>query len=327
MKSLRRIIKIFSEQVVPSTHSVGLVYLIKEVIIYSILADRLNTLIVSPPSVGAKSTLARWLSEVAPDRFFLISGTGSITMAGVRDSIISVGNKKGLLFFDEIHRAPSQVKQLLFDLLQFHRVHIRKKLPTGHTYARDIPINCNVIATLNPTNNPERPDYWIRYGDVSMMRNQISLDMSLLRRFHILLAIPDYTDKEFYRIISTTDKGENKLEIAKEKIQQLINIVKDIEPKLNDIPDFVKTYLATLKQYDEQLILPITPELKEGIVELAKAIARISVLLEPKNYDKYKKEGIEINEMHFKLALDYYTRTLLPYASTELLKKLRSLNE
>jgi len=321
---LKRIIKIFAEQVVP-TASVGLVYLIKEVVVYSILADKINTLIVSPPSVGAKSTLARWLSEVAPDRFLLISGTGSITMAGVRDSIISVGNKKGLLFFDEVHRAPSQVRQLLFDLLQFHKVHIRKKLPTGRTYARDIYVNCNVIATLNPMNNPEKPDYWIRYGDVSLMRSQISLDMSLLRRFHILLAIPDYTDKEFYSIIATTNKEENKLEIAKEKIQQLINIVKDIEPKLNDIPEFVKIYLATLKHYDEQLILPVTPELKEGIVELAKAIARISVLLEPENYDKYKREGINIDETHFKLALDYYSRTLLPYASTELLKKLKTI--
>ena len=297
---LQTIFNGFSESIpIKTTKSIKI---IKETIVYLLVCDRLNVFIVAPPSVGAKSSMARFFTEVMPDRFFLISGTASITKAGVRDKIIEVGKRKGLVFFDEIHRAPSDVKKLLYDLLQFHRVQVIKKLGF-RTVTDDALVYCNVLATANPLG-----DYWASYGDVDKMKEQMPLDSSILRRFHIVIAADDYDISEYKEICADVG-NEYDVKDLENKIETFINASKEIDVIVEKIPDFVIDYLTRLKERSYYTLFPVTPELKVAIVELAKGTARLSTLLNPKKYEKYVKEGIKVTEDHFRFAINFFSKT------------------
>ena len=301
----------FSESIpIKSTKKIRI---IKDTLVFLLVCDKLNVFVVAPPSVGAKSSMSRFFTDIMPDRFFLISGTGSITKAGVRDRIIEVGKKKGLLFFDEVHNSPSDVKKLLYDLLQFHKVQIIKK--KGYrTITSDVSVYCNILATANPTDS-----YWVSYGDIDSMKEQIPIDPVILRRFHLIIPVDDYDINE-YRTICSNLLESIKISDLEEKISKFIDVSKNINTIINDIPKFVVDYLTKLKEHDQYLLFPVTPEMKVALVELAKGTARLSTLLNPKKYKFYLEKGVVVKDNHWKFAINFLNRTLEQYMSNKILK-------
>ena len=310
--NLKTILDGFSESIpIKTTKNIKI---IKDVLVYLLVCDRLNVFVIAPPSVGAKSSMSRFFVDIIPDRFFLISGTGSITKAGVRDRIVEVGRRKGLLFFDEVHNAPPDVKKLLYDLLQFHRVQIIKKMGF-RTITSDIQVYCNILATANPIDS-----YWTMYGDINKMKEQIPLDQVIMRRFHLVIPVDDYNLKEFGEICSDMGKNINKEELIN-KIETFIKASKEIEVIQKEIPKYVVDYLMKLKENNDYLLFPVTPELKVAITELAKGTARLSTLLNPKKYKEYVEKGIVIKDEHWKFAIEFFNRTLKQYMPENIYNK------
>ena len=309
---LKTILDGFSDSIpIKTTENIKL---IKDTLVYLLVCDKLNVFVIAPPSVGAKSSMSRFFTDIIPDRFFLISGTGSITKAGVRDRIIEIGKRKGLLFFDEMHNAPPDIKKLLYDLLQFHRVQTIKKMGFK-TITSDVQVYCNILATANPIDS-----YWTMYGDIDKMKEQIPLDSVIMRRFHLIIPVEDYSTKEFRDICSDVGKNINVEELIY-KIETFIKTSKDIEVIQDNIPRYVIDYLTRLKENDDYLLFPVTPELKVAITELAKGTARLSTLLNPKKYKEYVKKGIEISDEHWKFAIEFFNRTLEQYMPKNIFNK------
>jgi len=309
---LKTILDGFSDSIpIKTTENIKL---IKDTLVYLLVCDKLNVFVIAPPSVGAKSSMSRFFTDIIPDRFFLISGTGSITKAGVRDRIIEIGKRKGLLFFDEMHNAPPDIKKLLYDLLQFHRVQTIKKMGFK-TITSDVQVYCNILATANPIDS-----YWTMYGDIDKMKEQIPLDSVIMRRFHLIIPVEDYSTKEFRDICSDVGKNINVEELIY-KIETFIKTSKDIEVIQDNIPKYVVDYLTRLKENDDYLLFPVTPELKVAITELAKGTARLSTLLNPKKYKEYMEKGIKMNEEHWKFAVNFFNRTLEQYMPKNIFNK------
>ena len=120
---------------------------------------------------------------------------------------------------------------------------------------------------------------WIEYGNINLMRQQLPFSVPLLRRFHINLFTRAYTEDEFDKINRfITRNGANKPLYDRELLNDFskyLDEARDIEIQINKIPEKVFSFLKNVKRMERNLITPITPELAKGVLEIAKANARI----------------------------------------------------
>ena len=260
-------LKEFKKKVAPYIVDVGHVPLLKETILYSLFAERLHSLIISPPSVGAKSSMRFFLERVSPNFVYIASG-GWTRKVGIADAIIQMN--RGIAFFDEIQRATSDELQILYDILQFQ---IIKR--TIHKINKEYPADVNIIATANPVGFDGS---WKNYGNIEIMREQITIEKSLLRRFHIIICMDNYKLNEFDKVIKKKDKisfSDDELKELEEFRKYIIRAL-TIDPEYK-VPSFVYNFLHNLKSFDRYVLFPVTPELKDGIINTAIARARIDL--------------------------------------------------
>ncbi|MCK4491949.1 MAG: hypothetical protein KAU03_04950 [Candidatus Altiarchaeales archaeon] len=256
----------------PHILDVGQVKLFKEAISYQIFADKLNILCMSSTSSGAKSSLRYSLIKLLDN--FNYCTAGRLTGIGMSEEAMIVGDG-GILLIDEIERLPSDALTPLYDILQFQTLKISK-----HGMHETMPVPIKILATCNPRGNRSE---WIAYGNTGSMRDQLPFPIPFLRRFHIPIFLRSYTSEEFDRInrFKAKFKKENPEGVTYDKkaineFNKYIDDSRNMEYK-KDVPDRVFRFLKNIKMFEDYILTPITPELLEGIVETAKARARIEM--------------------------------------------------
>lgn len=253
--------------IAPHILDVGPVPLIKESLLYQIFADKLHLLVVSDPSSGAKSSYRKTLPSICPFGYAIAGGRS--TQVGLAEEMMRLG--EGIIQIDEIDKALPNEKLVLHDVMQFGVLKITK-----HNLQKEYPTKVNIYAICNP-----RGGHWLNYGNTEMMKDQIkTLSQPLLRRFHIAIFGRDYTPEEFDEVnrFKSQTKHKNPI-LTKEQIDffnEYIPKAREITPK-GKFPEAIYTFLKNLKIFEHDIITPITPELEEGIFEIAKAKARIKL--------------------------------------------------
>lgn len=269
----------FFELISPQIKDIGEVPLIKEALIYQLLADKFNVFVCGDPGAGGKSSFREVLEKVSPS-FQYFSFVGHSTKIGLSQVVRRL--REGLLQVDEIGRCSPRDVSILFDVLQFQRLKL-DKYQKHKSYTTPV----NIYATSNPTGKNNK---WESYGNPDLMREQIPISSTLHRRFHTSIFTKDYTSKEFNEVNRHKVKKMKKFErdgnsrehnqnpIIKEEdakwMKNKILELRKIKPKVN-VPDNVFQWLEKLKYFDDEVVMPITPEIIEGVIEVSKANCRL----------------------------------------------------
>lgn len=264
---------------------VGQVPLVKEAIIYQLLADKIHIFVCGDPGAGAKSSFRYILQKMAP-AFKYYSYSGHSTKVGMSQKIQRL--RKGILHVDEIGMAGGNDVNILRDVMQNQKLAVDKH--KKHE-SKEVPIN--VYATSNPK---AQDDKWNSYGNPDEMREQIPISNSMYRRFHISIFTRDYNHDDFDTVnrykVRDDDRGisEEQADEIRDKILEL----RKYEPKFYEkngddvqimIPDVIFEWLKVCKEFDGEIVMPVTNELAEGVKEVAKARARLRESEEVTNED------------------------------------------
>lgn len=273
----------FYDYISPHIKDVGQVPLIKECLIYQLLADKFNVFVCGDPGASAKSSYKQILDKVAPS-FEYFSYSGHQTKVGLSQVIRRL--REGLLHIDEVGKASGKDVDILRDVMQFQTLKVDK-----YQKHKNYDAKINVYATCNPKGNNDR---WDEYGHVEVMKDQVPISSSIYRRFHVSIFTRDYDSEEFNEV------NRHKVEHDSSKInaenfnwmQDKILELRKLEPKLS-VPQKVYEWLQKLKYFDEEIVMPISPEIIEGVVEVAKANTRL-------------REGKKVNEEDWARTLKFF---------------------
>lgn len=258
--------KDFFDLISPQIKNVGQVPLIKEALVYQSVADKFNCFVCGSPGASAKTSYKYNLSKVLPS-FQYFSYSGHQTKIGLSEVIRRL--REGVLFIDELDKGSGNDVSILRDVMQFQTLKMDK-----YKQHKEFDAKVNVFVTCNPKGNNDR---WRAYGDPSMMKEQIPLSNSMYRRFHISIFSRDYNHEEFDKVNKHKVKYKGKNGIDKEKAEWMRDKILDLRqlnPEIN-VPESVYQWLKKLKYFEGQIVSVISNELIEGVLEVARANARL----------------------------------------------------
>lgn len=236
----------------------------KEAILYQLFADKLHCFVCGYPSSGAKSSFRSSLKKICPSFAYVLTG-GWTTKIGIGENIKRV--REGLIMLDEINKLSSGDVGIMYDILQFQVLKV-DKCGMHHEY----PAKVNILGLCNPKPHGK----WHAFGNVDVMREQLPVNQALMRRFHINIFLRDYTPEEFDKVNRFKENVHNPVISPEDTnwFQEQIIQKRAIQPK-GRVPEKVYNFLKNLKIFKDDIITPVTPELFEGILQIAIARARI----------------------------------------------------
>lgn len=239
--------------------------------------DRLHILIIGDPSTG-KTELIRSAQELSPISSF---GLGSgISKAGLSMTVSGKQVIKGLLplanggvcAIDELNLIKQDDLGALYNAMEKGFVSY-DKANTHKTLSADV----RIMATANPRSKK------FLGKSAKFIKNQIPFDPALLSRFHIIAVVFRPDSDKFAEIASSVIRDSEKKITAEDKefIKDYIKHSKELDvdfPKSLD--EYVKEFAKEIRENEERMIAEASPRHIQGVVRLAKSLARMRLVKE-----------------------------------------------
>ncbi len=236
--------------------------------------EPVHMLLLGDPGTG-KTDILRGMSQLAPiSAFGLGSGTSGVGLvATVKGKEILKGllpmADGGLCAIDELNLMKDENRAGLYNAMEKGFVTYSK----GGTHAR-FDARVNVIATANP-----RGDKFIG-DDLKGFKKQLPFDSALLTRFHLMFIVrkPDIQMfSEISRKIVRNDKktvSQADIDFVRQYVDRAAKI-KVSFPK--ELEDEVVAFAEKLKSNEKHYLSEISPRIVVGLMNLAKAAARMEL--------------------------------------------------
>jgi DNA replicative helicase MCM subunit Mcm2 (Cdc46/Mcm family) len=272
--------KIFS---LIAPHIVGLGDVKRAGLIQMFAKDKVHILLLGDPATG-KTDILRSISELAPiSSYGLGSGTSK---AGLTMAVIGKDIAKGLLpladngiaCIDELNLLRTADRAGLFNAMEKGFI----------TYDKaDSHLKLDARVKIFATANPEGERFVGRTMEV--IRKQIPFDAALLSRFHLVFLIRKPGTKEFMQITDTIISGskanvnENDKKFVREYVKYALSNEVELDKSMSPL---IQGFVEDIKKDESEFIMEISPRTVIGIMNMAKAAARIKLK------DKVEKEDI-----------------------------------
>lgn len=262
---------------------VGLDEVKKAGLIQLFAKDKVHILLLGDPATG-KTDILRSVSDLAPISSYGL-GSGA-SKAGLTLAVIGKDIVKGLLpmadngiaCIDELNLLKTADRAGLFNAMEKGFI----------TYDKaDSHLKIDARVKVFATANPEGEKFVGRTIDV--IKKQIPFDPALLSRFHLIFLIRKPGTQEFMQITQNiilghkTSISENDRNFVKEYIAYAL--AKDVELDKSLSP-LIQGFVEDVKNDESEFIMEISPRIVIGIMNMAKAAARISLK------EKVEKEDI-----------------------------------
>ena len=245
--------------------------------------EKSHILLLGDPATG-KTDILRSISELAPiSSFGLGSGTSkaglTVTVVGKEavKGILPLANN-GVACIDELNLLKNVDRAGLLNAME--KGFITYDKADSHL---KLDANVNVFATANP----EGEKFIGR--TIEVLKQQVPFDSALLSRFHLVFLIRKPSTEEFLKITDKIIKGEKKGVSSKDK--QFVNeyvayaLKKNVEFDKN-LSSLIQGFVSDVKKDEEQFLVEISPRMVIGIMNLARAAARMRLK------DKVEREDI-----------------------------------
>jgi replicative DNA helicase Mcm len=272
--------KIFS---LIAPHIIGLDEVKKAGLIQLFAKDKVHILLLGDPATG-KTDILRSISDLAPiSSYGLGSGASKV---GLTVAVIGKDIVKGLLpmadngiaCIDELNLLKTADRAGLFNAMEKGFI----------TYDKaDSHLKIDARVKVFATANPEGEKFVGRTIDV--IKKQIPFDPALLSRFHLIFLIRKPSTQEFMQITQNiilgqkTNISEHDRKFVKEYIAYAL--AKDVQLDKSLSP-LIQGFVEDVKKDESQFVMEISPRIVIGIMNMAKAAARMSLK------DKVEKEDI-----------------------------------
>ncbi len=236
--------------------------------------EPVHILLIGDPGTG-KTDILRGASQLAQiSAFGLGSGTSGVGLvATVKGKEILKGllpmADRGLCAIDELNLMKDENRAGLYNAMEKGFVTYSK----GGVHAR-FDARVNVIATANP-----RGDRFIG-DDLKGFRKQLPFDSALLTRFHLMFVIRKPDTKQFAEISRRIVRGEKKT-VAQADIdfvRQYVDYANKTKVSLPaGLEDEIVAFAEILKENEKRYVSEISPRIVVGLINLAKASARMEL--------------------------------------------------
>jgi replicative DNA helicase Mcm len=256
-----------------ATNIMGMEMIKKAIGIQLFAKERFHILLLGDPGTG-KTDLVRSASDLSPISSF---GLGS-GVSGVGLAVAKVGKQikkgllgqahKGLCCIDELNLMKKEDRAALYNAMEKGFVSLDK----GGAH-EVFPAEVKLLATANPIGDK------FRGTNIDYIRRHLPFDAALLSRFHLVFVIKRPSKKEFLEITKKIIADGNKhqeqdLEFFKQYIAHALTLKVEFPKKYEQmILDFVED----IREKEKKFIIEISPRTIIGVVNMAKARARMSL--------------------------------------------------
>ncbi|HEY4699437.1 MAG TPA: hypothetical protein VIH27_03595 [Nitrososphaerales archaeon] len=244
----------------PEVLNLGDVPLLKEVLLHLLFADRLNVLVSAPPSISAKTSLGRALQSYASASFSHTCGS--------RLSVEELANRmcelnEGVVLLQGLDSTTAEEKTVLSSMLSLQKVEM------SHRFGEDFPTKISFYAQTNASENKSNRK------TSKKNTNSLIVDSELLQFFHCVVLASQYSITEFETISRFILKASSNTGDDLKKLNIYLQKARSIQPKHDGPPEEVYDFLKNIYKQREKIVIPVTPEIGKGVIEIAKAHSRI----------------------------------------------------
>lgn len=245
--------------------------------------EKVHILLLGDPATG-KTDILRSISELAPISSFGL-GSGA-SKAGLTLTVIGKEIMKGLLPLADNGIACIDELNLLKNA---DRAGLLNAMEKGFiTYDKaDSHLKIDARIKVFATANPEGERFVGRTMDV--LKKQVPFDSALLSRFHLVFLVRKPSTKEFMQITDKIIRGEhtriseNDTKFIKEYVGYALKKEVGLDKNLSPL---IQGFVEDVKKDEDQFLVEITPRTVIGIMNMAKAAARMKLK------DKVEREDI-----------------------------------
>ena len=236
--------------------------------------EKLHVLLLGDPATG-KTDILRSVSELAPvSSFGLGSGASraglTMVMHGkeVVKGLLPLADK-GIACIDELNLLRSVDRAGLLNAMEKGFVTYDK----GNTHIK-LDANVNVFATANPVG-----DHFVG-RTIEVLKKQVPFDLALLSRFHLVFLIRKPGTKKFLEITDKIIKGdkmdvyEHDKQFVQEYVAYALNKKVEFDRSLSGL---IQGFVADVKRDENRFLIEISPRIVIGVMNMAKAVARMKL--------------------------------------------------
>ena len=234
--------------------------------------EKSHILLLGDPATG-KTDILRSISELAPISSFGL-GSGA-TKAGLTLTVVGKEVVKGILplanngvaCIDELNLLKNVDRAGLLNAME--KGFITYDKADSHL---KLEANVNVFATANPEG-----DKFIG-RTIEVLKKQVPFDSALLSRFHLVFLIRKPSTQEFLKITDNIIKGEKKSisnkdkQFVKEYVAYALKKNAEFDKSLSSL---IQGFVSDVKKDEDQFLIEISPRMVIGIMNLARAAARM----------------------------------------------------
>ena len=247
--------------------------------------EKVHVLLLGDPATG-KTDILRSISELAPISSFGL-GSGA-SKAGLTLTVVGKEVVKGLLpladngvaCIDELNLLRNIDRAGLLNAMEKGFVTYNK----GNTHLQ-LDARVKVFATANP-----QGDRFVG-KNMSILKKQVPFDSALLSRFHLVFLVRKPDTKEFLEITDKIVRGEkirineNDKQFVKEYVEYALKREVEFDKELSPL---IQGFVEDVKKDENSFLVEISPRIVVGIMNLAKAAARIRLKEEVEREDVIK---------------------------------------
>ncbi|MBU2442329.1 MAG: hypothetical protein KKA43_08400 [Nanoarchaeota archaeon] len=236
--------------------------------------DKVHILLLGDPATG-KTDILRSISELAPIKSFGL-GSGA-SKAGL--TLVMQGNEvfkgllpladKGMACIDELNLLKSVDRAGLLNAMEKGFVTYDK----GNTHLK-LDARVNVFATANPEG-----DRFVGKS-IAILKKQVPFDSALLSRFHLVFLIRKPGTEEFLKITDKIIKGDKDNVAAKDKqfVKEYVAYALQREVEFDkSLSELIQGFVKDVKTDEDKFLVEISPRIVIGIMNMAKAVARMKL--------------------------------------------------
>ena len=235
-------------------------------------SEKVHILLLGDPSTG-KTAVLRSIADLAPiSSFGLGSGSSkaglTVTFAGkemIKGILPSADG--GIACIDELNLLKGADRAGLLNAMEKGSITYDK----GNNHVQ-VDARVKVFASANPDG-----DKFVG-NTIEVLRNQVPFEQALLSRFHLVFLIRRPSTEEFMKITDKIIKDENKsldpnnVNFVKEYISFALGREVEFDKSLSPM---IQGFVEDARKDEEKFLVEISPRTVTGMINMAKASARL----------------------------------------------------